>query len=265
MKIHFTKFQGTGNDFILIDNRKNELPTLSRALIAQLCDRRFGIGGDGLILLNAHPEYDFEMKNFNSDGGECSMCGNGARCLVQFAHHLGVPTQDKNHYQFIAIDGEHEARIESGLIHLKMQKVSELTETPVGFVLNTGSPHLVCQTPNLMTFEVVNEGRRLRNSPMFMPSGINVNFVENFGNKIFIRTYERGVEDETLSCGTGIIAAAITSARESAIGFHEVDVQARGGLLKVTFEKQEIVGKPHWDNIWLIGPAVQTFQGSISC
>ena len=255
MNISFSKYQGTGNDFILIDNRSKTFDDLTRAEIAKLCDRRFGVGADGLILLNSNSNSDFEMKNYNSDGGECSMCGNGARSLVQFAHDLGL---QKENYVFHAIDGFHEAGIRDGLIHLKMQDVNQVTETPVGFVLDTGSPHLVRRTSDLMTFDVVTEGRRLRNSAMFMPGGINVNFVEAYHDQIFVRTYERGVEDETLSCGTGVIASALTSF-DHAPGTHSVSVQARGGSLKVHFDK---IKNDQYSNIWLIGPAQKTFAGS---
>ena len=254
MSLHFSKYHGTGNDFILIDNRSGQVSDLTRAQIAKMCDRRFGIGGDGLILLNAHSQFDFEMKNYNSDGGECTMCGNGARTLVQFAHDLGIR---KDHYRFLAIDGEHEAKLVNGQIHVKMQDVLQVTDTPLGHVLNTGSPHLICKTENLLTFDVVNEGRRLRNSPLFMPAGINVNFVEHFGKQIYVRTYERGVEDETLSCGTGVIAAALVSS-----GHH---VETRGGHLEVKFQKTKgPTGEDQYKEIWLIGPAQKTFEGSLS-
>jgi len=262
MKLQFSKYQGTGNDFILIDNRKSEWSSLTRAQIAKLCDRRFGIGADGLILLNHHRDADFEMKNYNSDGGECSMCGNGARSLVQFAHHLGIRDRGiavKKPYQFAAIDGAHEAYFQDDKIHLKMQDVKEVRETPVGFFLNTGSPHLVTHRLNLMTYNVVEEGRKLRTSPMFMPGGVNVNFVESYGDKIFVRTYERGVEDETLSCGTGNIASALT-AFPHPMGKHRVEVETRGGKLFVEFKK---VSDEHYEEIWLIGPALKTFDGFV--
>ncbi len=252
--IPFTKFQSAGNDFILVDTRdpamRNKVLGLSRSEIAKICDRRFGIGADGFILLLAHPEFDFEMKNYNSDGGECSMCGNGARALVRFAHQSGIV---KDHYHFLATDGEHEARIESDLIQVKMRDVETGIPTPVGMTFNTGSPHLVCRITGLMDFPVVPEGRKLRNLPFFMPSGINVNFVEEVSGQLFIRTYERGVEDETLSCGTGVIAAALAFNNDS----NEIAIQARGGMLKVKFEKNGTAFK----NIWLIGPAEKTFAG----
>ncbi len=253
MKIPFSKYQGTGNDFILIDNRDQRFSELTRAQIARLCDRRFGVGGDGMILLNSHDRYDFEMKNYNSDGGECSMCGNGGRSLVAFARSKGI---QKDLYRFWAIDGEHEAQItesKSGpIVHLKMKDVTNIRETPAGHILDTGSPHLVCQVKNLMTYDVVTEGRKIRNSAMFMPSGINVNFVEVNGDKFFVRTYERGVEDETLSCGTGIIAAALVCSA--------TEIETRGGKLGVKFTRQSAT---EFQDIWLIGPAQLTFEGTI--
>ena len=252
----FTKYQAAGNDFILIDARepvvRQKIAALTRSDLAKICDRRFGIGADGIILLLSHPEYDFEMKNYNSDGGECSMCGNGGRSLVHFAHSLGLK---KNSYRFLATDGVHEAKIEGNLIHLKMQDVTTGTPTPFGITFNTGSPHLIRNVKNLMSIEVVSEGRNLRNSPLFMPGGININFIEDIDGQLFIRTYERGVEDETLSCGTGVIAAALAVNHASG----ETSIQARGGMLTVKFEKNEAGFK----NIWLIGPAEKTFEGTI--
>jgi diaminopimelate epimerase len=255
-ELSFTKFQSTGNDFILIDARAPEMRekalSLSRSEIARICDRRFGVGGDGFILLLSREGYDFEMRNYNSDGGECTMCGNGARALVQFAHSIGII---REHYRFIAIDGEHEAKIENGQIQVKMKDVESAIPTPAGMTFDTGSPHLIRMVSDLTDFPVVEEGRKLRNSTLFMPAGINVNFVEKKDGQLFIRTYERGVEDETLSCGTGIIAAAL------AMGEHSGDVtfQARGGTLRVKFETQGT----SFRNIWLIGPSARTFEGII--
>ena len=259
MSFSFAKYQSAGNDFILIDARSPEIrqriTSLPRAELAKLCDRRFGVGADGLILLfgppATHPTFDFEMKNYNSDGGECSMCGNGARALVRFAHRLGI---EKPTYRFMAIDGEHEAKIEGNQVHLKMQSVLEGIPTPAGITFNTGSPHLVCKVKNLMDFDVVTEGRRIRNISLFRPSGININFVEEVDGQLFIRTYERGVEDETLSCGTGVIAAALAFAPPG----KEVMIQARGGMLKVNFETDGT----HFKNVWLIGPADFSFEGT---
>jgi diaminopimelate epimerase len=250
----FTKFQSTGNDFILIDARDDAkhtvLDKLSRTQIAKICDRRFGVGADGLILLLPHSDYDFEMKNYNSDGGECTMCGNGARALVRFAHRLGIK---KDHYRFIASDGEHVAKINNDLVEVKMRDVEIGSSTLHGPTFNTGSPHLICKVTGLMNYPVVDEGRKIRNLAIFMPSGINVNFIEEIKGQLFIRTYERGVEDETLSCGTGVIAAALATAGEET----ETEIQTRGGMLKVKFEKSGMGFK----NIWLIGPAEPTFEG----
>ena len=256
IQLPFTKFQSTGNDFVLMDARSPEMRKkclgLTRAEIARICDRKFGVGGDGFILLLSHPDYDFEMKNYNSDGGECTMCGNGARALVRFAEHVGIV---KDHYRFIAIDGEHDAKLDPHHIHVKMKDVETGVPTPLGMTFDTGSPHLVCKVTGLMEYPVVTEGRKIRNSSLFMPAGINANFIEEVNGQLFIRTYERGVEDETLSCGTGVIAAALATATNSG----EISIQARGGMLKVKFEKQGNGFK----NIWLIGPSVKTFEGII--
>jgi diaminopimelate epimerase len=250
----FIKYHGTGNDFILIDHRQDQLGHLSRATISKICDRRFGIGGDGLILLQSHPEFDFEMKNFNSDGGECSMCGNGARTLIQFARDLGY---QQNHFRFLASDGAHEAKLEGDLIAIKMKDVLTVTTTPLGPLMDTGSPHLVIKKDGLMTFHVTPAGREIRNSALFMPGGVNVNFVEAYDDHLFVRTYERGVEDETLSCGTGVIAAALANSK--ADGAQSSRIQTRGGILEVRFDRKS---KTHFENIWLVGPAIATFKGN---
>ena len=257
-KLRFTKYQAAGNDFILIDNRSGTV-RLSRSEIARLCHRRFGIGGDGLILLQNSPGYDFEMKNFNSDGGECSMCGNGGRALIQFVRDLGM---EKQHYRFLAIDGVHEALTTPSGIELKMSDVPRVIETPVGPTLDTGSPHLVIGVENLLNFEVVKEGRWLRNSPLFMPGGINANFFEIQSDRIFVRTYERGVEDETLSCGTGAIATAMIVARNAGklkpgVEFKTI-VHCQGGELPIRFTPSS---ESSFENIWLAGPVERTFTG----
>jgi len=263
-KLKFTKYQASGNDFILIDHRSPQEPALTRSEIALLCHRRFGIGADGLILLNSLPGYDFEMKNYNSDGGECSMCGNGGRALIQFARDSGIV---KDHYRFMAIDGIHEARFEHGGIELKMKDVSKIIETPVGPTLDTGSPHLVVPiegtgSSGLLQFEVVKEGRALRNSPLFMPGGINVNFFEIRSGNVFVRTYERGVEDETLSCGTGAIATAMIVARDREDFMPGLEVRmpvhCQGGELEVRFTLETTQA---FRNIWLKGPVERTFTG----
>lgn len=258
--VSFSKYQCNGNDFILIDNRQADL-RLSRTEISRLCHRRFGVGGDGLILLNSTPGFDFEMKNYNSDGGECTMCGNGGRALIQFAFDLGIRPEV---YRFKAIDGPHEALIRSGQVELKMQAVTEIIETPVGPALDTGSPHLVVQVSDLLGQDIVNQGRALRSAPRFLPGGINVNFFEDRDGKLFVRTYERGVEDETLSCGTGAIASAIVVHQRRQLPFPsevEMPVHCQGGDLQVRFTQ---LGPRHFDHIWLVGRAERTFKGVFS-
>jgi diaminopimelate epimerase len=262
MKIPFSKYQGTGNDFILIDERCTQ-HALSDSLREKMCDRKFGIGADGLILLRAHPKYDFEMKVYNADGKESSMCGNGARCLIQFARDLGM---QHSHFRFLAIDGEHEATVvtdhesRTALIELKMQSVVSIEKNQHGYRLNTGSPHLVCEVKNLNHFDVFKEGKALRHSPAFEPAGLNVNFIETTKAPFLIRTFERGVEDETLSCGTGAIAAAIAydlAQTRTKDGKNEVAFQTRGGPLRVRFDRRG----PEFHDVWLIGPASRSYEG----
>jgi diaminopimelate epimerase len=258
MNLSFAKYHGTGNDFILIDNRAGQIK-LSASEIARLCHRRFGIGSDGLLLLNSHPTLDFQMINYNSDGRECSMCGNGARTLVQFAADLGLK---KDHYRFLAVDGEHEATLKKNQIELKMQNVQGLKETPLGVAVETGSPHLVVTTKNIENLNLLEAGRALRYAEAFAPAGINANFTEWKDDTLWIRTYERGVEDETLSCGTGAIAAAIVASLDKTpIGnSREVKLRTQGGRLTVCFRR---TGKEQFEDIWLIGEATRVYQGKI--
>lgn len=256
MLIQFSKYQGTGNDFIIIDNRSGNIQ-LTEAQVKQLCDRRFGIGGDGLMLLNSSAEYDFEMKYYNADGAEGSMCGNGGRCLTRFAYDCGI---HKDEYLFIATDGPHEAHFgKNQWIHLKMKDVNAIENLRHAAVLDTGSPHYIKEVQNLETLDAVKEGREIRYSDEFKENGINVNFVEPELKKIRVRTYERGVEDETYSCGTGVTAAALVFAHNET-GFNRVEVETRGGHLAVEFDK---TGEERFENIWLCGPAVFVFKGQI--
>ena len=258
MQINFYKYQGTGNDFVIMDNRSGELNGLTVEQVKFLCDRRFGIGGDGLMLLNSHADYDFEMMYFNSDGRESTMCGNGGRCLVKFAHDMGLV---KTTYSFIAVDGEHEAEVEAdGSVSLKMNDVQHVNQVGRDFVLDTGSPHFVKLTDGVMDLDVYKKGREIRNSHEYKEKGINVNFVEQLSesDKIIVRTYERGVEDETYSCGTGVTAAALVCYHNDN-GFNHVDVQTKGGALSVEYDK---VGNSFRD-IWLTGPAIKVFEGTI--
>lgn len=258
MKITFFKYQGTGNDFIIMDNRTGIYNELTTAQIKFMCNRRTGIGADGLMLLNRHEGYDFEMKYYNADGRESSMCGNGGRCLTKFASDIGLVKDD---YHFIAIDGPHKASIEyDGTVSLKMADVDQIELNRDDYIVNTGSPHYVKFTNNIMHEDIVKKGRDIRYSPMFAEEGINVNFVEQGDepDKIIVRTYERGVEDETLSCGTGVTAAAIVCSHNDN-GFNRVEVKTLGGFLNVEYDK---IGDSY-KNIWLNGPAIKVFEGSI--
>lgn len=259
MNIKFWKYQGTGNDFVIVDNRENRYDKLSEKQISHLCDRKFGIGADGFMLMNKKEGYDFEMKYFNADGKPGTMCGNGGRCMVRFANENGI---HKYTYSFIAIDGEHLAEVDNNnIIRLKMNDVNNV-ENHSGFsLLNTGSPHFVKFANDIMNVDVIETGRDIRNSKQFKDEGINVNFVENIDDdSIFVRTYERGVEDETLSCGTGVTACALVSAH-NALGFNRVEVHTPGGKLSVEFNK---IDETHFNEIWLCGPAELVFSGEIT-
>lgn len=258
MNIDFYKYQGTGNDFVILDNRQNTYNNLTNDQIKFLCDRRFGVGSDGLMLLNKHDYYDFEMVYYNADGKEGSMCGNGGRCLVKFASDMGIK---KSHYSFTATDGEHEAEIDFNReVRLKMKDVSPVKEDADHFVLNTGSPHYVKFVDNLQKLNVKEEGSKIRYSKPFNEAGINVNFVEEIDeHTIFVRTYERGVEDETLSCGTGVTASALVSAHNDN-SYNEVDVKTLGGNLCVEFLSAD---NGSFSDIWLCGPADFVFKGQI--
>lgn len=258
MTIPFYKYQGAGNDFVLFDNRKKIYDNLTNKQIKTICDRRFGIGADGLILLNLHDKLDFEMKYYNADGRESSMCGNGGRCLVKFAYDSGIINTT---YHFMAIDGIHEASINNdSTISLRMNDVHEIISEKGNYILNTGSPHYVSIVNDVMHMDVFKKGREIRNSADFKLEGINVNFVEHAEqrDKIIVRTYERGVEDETLSCGTGVTAAALVSYHNDN-GFNRVEVQTMGGYLSVEFDK----AGNSFKNIWLNGPAERVFEGTI--
>ncbi len=258
MKIAFYKYQGTGNDFVILDNRDKRYDHLTEKVISLLCNRRFGIGADGLMLLNLKEHYDFEMKYYNADGNESTMCGNGGRCLVKFAADRGLT---KTTYRFIAIDGIHEAEIENdGEVSLKMADVNKVVQHSSHFILDTGSPHFVKFANDIMNVDVVDTGREIRYSKAFEKDGINVDFVEQLDeDTIYVRTYERGVEDETLSCGTGVTAAALINAHNDK-GYNTVQVKTPGGKLSVEFDK---IDDQHFENIWLCGPAEFVFSGEI--
>lgn len=256
MKLEFYKYQGTGNDFIIIDNRVEKLNRADISIIKQLCDRRFGIGADGLILLQNLRGYDFEMVYFNADGNESTMCGNGGRCIVAFAKFLGVITE---HTSFLAIDGSHEGIVRSnGWVELKMGDVSEVEKSETDYILNTGSPHFIQFVEDVEAVDVYETGRSIRYNDRFKAEGINVNFVEETATGISVATYERGVEDETYSCGTGVTAAAIAHFCKNQT-VKKLPIQTKGGNLEVRFESND----KNFSNIWLCGPATQVFKGEV--
>ena len=260
MNVNFSKYQGAGNDFVLIDRRGNTLKNIDNKLVAQLCDRRFGIGGDGLMLLLDHPDYDFEMVYYNADGNVGSMCGNGGRCIVAFAKHLGIIDSETN---FLAVDGPHYAKItaEGNWVELQMIDVDNINSDNDAFVLNTGSPHYVVEKANLSSLDVFTEGSAIRNNETYKTEGINVNFVENKGDYLFVRTFERGVEDETYACGTGVTAVAMAMAKQAnQIGHVETPVKVLGGDLKINFDYD---GQT-FTQVFLCGPAEKVFEGALS-
>jgi diaminopimelate epimerase len=256
MIIGFNKYQGAGNDFIIIDNRDKVFNPNNSELISRLCDRRFGIGADGLILINSSREFAFEMVYFNSDGFEGSMCGNGGRCAADFVIRSAIAGKTMT---FKAVDGLHEASSEGGLIRLKMNDVTGPKLINNNYFLNTGSPHYVIFTNQVSALDVFAEGKRLRWSEAFKPGGTNVNFAEVENDGIYVRTFERGVEDETLSCGTGVTASAIASVLTGHFDRGPVNVRTRGGNLRVEFE----VKGDEITDIWLRGPATFVFEGNV--
>lgn len=257
LKIPFCKYQGTGNDFVIIDNRTTAyLSRKDTEQIKTICDRKFGIGADGLILLQEKEGYDFEMVYFNADGRESTMCGNGGRCIAAFAKKLGIVNKSAH---FWAIDGEHEALFQqNNWVELKMNDVKEIEVGDDYFILNTGSPHYIIMVEDLSDINVFENGQAIRYSNRFRKVGINVNFVEKTSNGIMVATYERGVEDETLSCGTGVTAAAIAAhVADNGLKNNQIAISTKGGDLRVKLEKENGVFK----NIWLCGPAVNVFDG----
>lgn len=256
MNIKFQKYQGTGNDFIIIDNRQG-LYELSRDIVRLLCDRKFGIGADGLMLLEQCEQTDFRMRYFNADGGEATLCGNGSRCIVDFAYRLGLFEQTT---RFMAADGEHEGQMTKNGVKVKMHDVKDILVTPEYSYLNTGSPHYVKIVEDAFQIEVVKEGRKIRYSTAFAPEGTNVNFITPTDNYLKVATYERGVENETLACGTGCVASALTLALRNRDTKNVYHIQTKGGKLKVSFERRP---DNSFTNIWLEGPAEKVFTGEI--
>ncbi|GAA4348634.1 diaminopimelate epimerase [Hymenobacter saemangeumensis] len=270
MTLHFHKYQGTGNDFVMIDDRAEAFDATNQELIARLCHRRFGIGADGLILLRNRPGFDFEMVYFNADGRPSSMCGNGGRCTVAFARFLNI-IGDKA--QFLAVDGPHDARVEAdGLVHLKMQDTAKARRAPVhaeqgDVFLHTGSPHHVhflspAEGQKLEEYDVYGAGHDIRFDQAYDPAGTNVNFVQvpaDPGQPWAVRTYERGVEDETFSCGTGVTAVALAASARGAVS--PVQLSTPGGQLQVSFQQRPDGG---FEDVWLSGPAVRVFEGQLA-
>lgn len=258
MKRTFYKYQGTGNDFILFDDRSGTFDTNNVKLIAHLCDRHFGIGADGLMLLRNKQGYDFEMVYFNADGHPSSMCGNGGRCISRFAHNIGAVTRPE--VRFLAVDGPHSALLGNDTIKLKMNDVESVESGDGFYFLNTGSPHYVKFLTGVAELDVYSEGKTIRYSERFKKEGTNVNFAEAEKGGIFVRTYERGVEDETLSCGTGVTAAALAAALEGvATEDGKCLVRTRGGNLAVHFRREG----DRFTDIWLEGPVSFVFKGEV--
>ncbi|MGY5850465.1 diaminopimelate epimerase [Salegentibacter sp. F14] len=261
MTLEFFKYQGTGNDFVVIDNRTLFFPKNNTNLVNFLCDRKFGIGADGLMLLE-NPDQkddDFKMVYYNADGNQSSMCGNGGRCLVAFANHLGI-IEDKA--KFTAIDGPHKASLNNGLVSLQMQDVKVIEQVGEALFLDTGSPHYIEFTKAIDSLDIKKQGAAIRYNSLYREKGTNVNFVEQLSEHEYkVRTYERGVEDETLSCGTGVTAVAIAASASNRAAGESVKLQTQGGTLSVSFKKEG----DRYNEVWLTGPATQVFKGEIEC
>ena len=257
MQVRFSKYEGAGNDFILIDDRAgNVRPNVE--LFNKLCNRRFGIGADGIMLVRDHKDFDFEMRYYNADGKEGSMCGNGGRCIAMFARDLGI-AGDESH--FIAVDGPHHAAIAGAEVSLEMKEVKEIEINEGDYILDTGSPHFVRIVADLRNLDVVKEGQAVRYNDRFREKGINVNFVQPFADHYAVRTYERGVENETYACGTGVTAVAMAMAvNDQLYGNLKLRLHARGGVLTVSFNR---TGEQSFTDTYLSGPATFVFNGEI--
>jgi diaminopimelate epimerase len=261
VKIHFYKYQATGNDFVIIDNRVNK-HLFSKPQIEKICDRKFGIGADGLMLIENHPSLNFKLEYYNSDGSQ-SLCGNGSRAAVKFASSLGIVNGKST---FEAYDGPHDAEIHGDLVRIKMGDVKEVKRIGEDYFINTGSPHYIRFVNDLQHYPVFEEGQKIRYSDSFKPGGTNVNFLEILpGNVLFVRTYERGVENETLSCGTGVTAAALAASLKGLSS--PISIKALGGDLSVEFQKpQSTCDNGHsviFQDIFLVGPAKMVFEGHL--
>jgi diaminopimelate epimerase len=258
MQFNFQKYQGTGNDFVIIDNRNLEFPKDDIQIIERICDRRFGIGADGLMLVENAEGFDFRMVYYNSDGRQSTMCGNGGRCISAFVFKNKIANSQG---QFIAIDGPHDYIInEEGLVKLNMIDVNEIEKIGEDYIMFTGSPHYVKFVDDLKNADMYNGGRTVRYNDRFSQEGINVNFVEKNESVCALRTYERGVEDETYSCGTGTVAAALSIAEKFNLLNGPIPLDTKGGLLNVYFEKKDGA----YSDIWLEGPAKFVFEGILN-
>lgn len=255
MSFPFQKYQATGNDFVIVDNREGKY-SFSIDEIKKICDRRFGVGADGIMLIEKHPSLDFNLIYYNADGSP-SLCGNGSRAAVRMASSLGMVNGKA---KFMAYDGKHEAELlPNGNVRLKMNDVKEVRKLANDFFINTGSPHFIKLVKDVKSFPVFEEGRKIRYSEDFKPDGTNANFVELLeSNAIFVRTYERGVENETLSCGTGVTAAALAAAFNKYPS--PVSVKTLGGELSVEFNLRH---DGSFTDIFLIGPAKMVFEGTL--
>jgi diaminopimelate epimerase len=259
MQLAFCKYQGTGNDFILIDNRSGHFD-YDKGHIEKMCDRRFGIGADGLVSLENAYGFDFRMVYYNSDGSPATMCGNGGRCITSFAKRIGLIGSTT---KFLAADGPHFASIHNtdepaDIVELSMKDATEVQKGEDFVILNTGTPHFVSFVDDPDKIDILAEGRKIRYAPEYAPLGINANFAKLKGNHIYVRTYEKGVEDETLSCGTGVTASAIAASEFN--GGKNFNVTTKGGQLSVVFEKEGNT----YNHIRLIGPATFVYSGEIN-
>ncbi|MCB0431170.1 MAG: diaminopimelate epimerase [Flavobacteriales bacterium] len=264
MNLKFEKYHGTGNDFVVIDDRSHSFPTDDYALVARLCERHKGIGADGLMLLRKREGFDFEMVYYNSDGNPGSMCGNGGRCITAFAVRLGIVSHQA---RFMAYDGPHEAYVkpvtgQPGLHNVKLQMGDVKSVEMVGqdFFLDTGSPHLVSWRKNLQNLNVKQEGSAIRYNDRFREKGTNVNFVDWEDGRLLVRTYERGVEDETLCCGTGVTASAVCYAHINGIGNGIIPVTMPGGDVSVHLK---VAADGTYTDVWLEGIATHVFSGEM--
>ncbi len=256
MVIAYHKYHGTGNDFIIMDDRQRTFPRSDQSFIAGLCQRRFGIGADGLLLIDTLDGYDFHMIYYNSDGSPSSFCGNGSRCITHLAHRLGIVGETCS---FLASDGPHSGRIDGDMVTVKMRDVREIRRTSSGdCLIDTGSPHIIRSVDDLEQDGLMEQARKLRYSNLYRAEGVNVNFVKHMEDSISMRTYERGVEAETFSCGTGVTAAALDWA-DKRPDAQSVDIYTRGGELSVQWKRTE----HGYEDIWLSGPATHVSYGHV--